>query len=190
MKLENLAFNKTLGFEPKVEDINVPKQGGGTLRMKSTSREFGFNGCLYTCKVIMDSDENVKLIRLAYSKIPTAPVRTHIELTNITSNEDIKNYFESILLRLKVTIDQVYSEQKIQNVFEYLRDLGAVLKVVDNKIYFELDGFGIDIKLNGNDEWDIYLNGKQISTHKTLQDAAWDMKAIRKKNFALIPNIV
>ena len=58
------------------------------------------------------------------------------------------------------------------------------------KVYFELDGFGINIKLNSNDEWDIYLNGKQISTHKTLQEAAWDMKAIRKKNFALIPNII
>lgn len=171
MKLENLAFNKTLGFEPKVEDINVPKQGGGTLRMKSTSREFGFNGCLYTCKVIMDSDENVKLIRLAYSKIPTAPVRTYIELTDIVSNDDVKKYFENILLRLKVSIDQIYRETKAQNVFE-------------------LDGFNIKIKLNSNEEWETYLNDKQISTHKALRDAAYDINDIRKKNFALIPNIV
>lgn len=190
MKLEDLAYNKVLGYEPKVNKINVPSQDGGIFIKKITEREFSFNGCIYTCKILMALDETVESIRMSYSKIPVSPIRTNIELTNITSNEDIKNYFESILLRLKVTIDQVYSEQKIQNVFEYLRDLGAVLKVVDDKIYFELDGFGIEIKLNSNDEWDIYLNGKQISTHKTLQDAAWDMKAIRKKNFALIPNIV
>lgn len=190
MKLENLAFNKTLGFEPKVEDINVPKQGGGTLRMKSTSREFSFNGCIYTCKVIMDSDENVKLIRMSYSKIPTAPVRTIIELTDIVSNDDVKKYFETILLRLKVSIDQIYRETKAQNVFEYISDLGGILKVVDGKVYFELDGFDIKIKLNDNDEWDIYLKGKQISTNKTLREAAWDMNNIRKENFALIPNIL
>lgn len=190
MKLEDLAYNKVLGYEPKVNKINVPAQGGGIFIKKITERGFSFNGCLYTCKILMALDESIDSIRMSYSKIPVAPVRTIIELTNITSNEDIKNYFESILLRLKVTIDQVYSEQKIQNVFEYLRDLGAVLKVVDDKVYFELDGFGINIKLNSNDEWDIYLNGKQISTHKTLQEAAWDMKAIRKKNFALIPNII
>ena len=190
MKLENLVYNKVLGYEPKVQKINVPAQGGGTFIKKITEREFSFNGCIYTCKILMALDESIDSIRMSYSKIPVAPVRTIIELTNITSNEDIKNYFESILLRLKVSIDQIYSEPKIQDVFEYLRDLGAVLKVVDDKIYFELDGFGIDIRLNSNDEWDIYLNGKQISTHKTLQDAAWDMKAIRKKNFVLIPNII
>ena len=190
MKLENLAFNKTLGFEPKVKDINVPKQGGGTLIMKSTEREFSFNGCLYTCKVIMDSDENVKLIRLTYSKIPTAPVRTRIELTDIVSNDDVKKYFETILLRLKVSIDQIYRETKAQDVFEYIKDLGGILKIVDGKVYFELDGFNIKIKLNSNEEWETYLNDKQISTHKTLRDAAYDINDIRKKNFALIPNIV
>lgn len=190
MKLENLAFNKTLGFEPKVKDITVPKQGGGTLIMKSTEREFSFNGCLYTCKVIMDSDENVKLIRLAYSKIPTAPVRTHIELTDIVSNDDAKKYFETILLRLKVSIDQIYRETKAQDVFEYIKDLGGILKIVDGKVYFELDGFNIKIKLNSNEEWETYLNDKQVSTHKTLREAAWDINDIRKKNFALIPNIL
>lgn len=190
MKLENLAFNKTLGFEPKVKDITVPKQGGGTLIMKSAEREFSFNGCLYTCKVIMDSDENVKLIRLAYSKIPTAPVRTHIELTDIVSNDDVKKYFETILLRLKVSIDQIYRESKAEGVFEYIRDLGGILKIVDGKVYFELDGFNIKIKLNSNEEWETYLNDKQVSTHKTLRDAAYDINDIRKKNFALIPNIV
>ena len=190
MKLEDLAYNKVLGYEPKVNKINVPSQDGGIFIKKITEREFSFNGCLYTCKILMALDESIDSIRMTYSKIPVSPIRTHIELTNITSNEDIKNYFESILLRLKVTIDQVYSEQKIQNVFEYLRDLGAVLKVVDGKVYFELDGFDIDIKLNSNDEWDIYLNGKQISTHKTLQEAVCDMKDIRKENFALIPNII
>lgn len=190
MKLENLAFNKTLGFEPKVEDINVPKQGGGTLRLKSTSREFSFNGCIYTCKVIMDSDENVKLIRLTYSKIPVSPIRTHIELTDITNNDDIKKYFETILLRLKVSIDQIYKETKAEGVFEYIKDLGGILKIVDGKVYFELDGFDIKIKLNGNDEWDTYLNGKQISTDKTLREAAWAVNKVRKENFALIPNII
>lgn len=190
MKLEDLAFNKTLGFKPKVEDINVPKQGGGTLKMKSTSREFSFNGCLYTCKVMMDSDENVKLIRLSYSKIPTAPVRTIIELTDIVSNDSIKKYFESILLRLKVSIDQIYNETKAQDVFEYIKDLGGILKIVDSKVYFELEGFNIRIILNNNDEWDTYLNGNQVSTHKTLREAAWDINDIRKKNFALIPNII
>lgn len=164
-------------------------KGGGIFIKKITEREFSFNGCIYTCKILMSLDESINSIGMLYSKIPVLPVKTFIELTNITSNEDIKNYFESILLRLKVTIDQVYNERKIQDIFEYLRDLGAVLKVVDGKIYFELDRFGIDIKLNDNDEWDIYLNGKQISTHKTLQEAALDMKDIRKENFALIPNI-
>lgn len=190
MKLEDLAFNRVLGFEPKVEDINVPKQGGGTLRMKSTSREFSFNGCLYTCKIIMKSDETVELIRLSYSKIPVAPVRTIIELTDITNNADIKKYFETILLRLKVSIDQIYSETKAKDTFEYINDLGGILKVIDGKVYFELDGFNIKIKLNSNEEWDTYLNGKQISTNKTLREAAWDVNDVRKKNFALIPNIV
>lgn len=190
MKLEDLAYNKVLGYEPKVYKINVPTQSGSILRKRITELEFRFNECIYTCEILMSLDESINSIRLSYFKIPVAPVKTIIELTNITSNEDIKNYFETILLRLKVTIDQIYSEQKIQDIFEYLRDLGAVLKVVDDKVYFELDGFGIDIKLNGNDGWDIYLNGKQISTHKTLQEAVWDMKAIRKKNFALIPNII
>jgi hypothetical protein len=190
MKLENLAFNKTLGFEPKVEDINVPRQGSGTLRLKSTSRKFSFNGCIYTCKIIIDSDENVKLIRMSYSKIPTAPVRTIIELTDITNNDDIKKYFETILLRLKVSIDQIYRETKAQNVFEYIKDLDGILKIVDGKVYFELDGFNIRIELNSNEEWETYLNDKQISTHKTLREATWDINDIRKKNFALIPNIV
>ena len=122
MKLEDLAYNKVLGYEPKVNKINVPAQGGGIFIKKITEREFSFNGCPYTCKILMALDESIDSIRMSYSKIPVAPVRTIIELTNITSNEDIKNYFESILLRLKVTIDQVYSEQKIQNVFEYLRE--------------------------------------------------------------------
>ena len=189
MKLEDLAYNKVLGYEPKVNKINVPSQDGGIFIKKITEREFGFNGCIYTCKVLMALDETIDSIRLSYSKIPVAPVKTIIELTNITSNEDIKKYFESILLRLKATIDQIYSDQKIQDVFEYIRDLGAVLKVVDDKIYFELDGYGIKISLNSNNEWDIYLNGVQISNHKTLREAAWDMKDIRKENFALIPNI-
>lgn len=158
--------------------------------MRYTSREFSFNGCLYTCKVIIDSDENVKLIRLSYSKIPTAPVRTIIEPTDIVSNDDVKKYFETILLRLKVSIDQIYKETKAQNVFEYIKDLGGILKVVDGKVYFELDGFNIKIKLNINEEWETYLNDKQVSTHKTLREAAWDINDIRKKNFALIPNIV
>lgn len=190
MKLEDLTFNKTLGFEPKVEDINVPKQGGGTFKMKSTSREFSFNGCLYTCKVIMKSDETVELIRMSYSKIPVAPIRTIIELTNIVSNDAVRKYFENIILRLKVSIDQIYSETKAQDVFEYIKDLGGILKIVDSKVYFELEGFNIKIILNSNDEWETHLNGKQVSTHKTLREAAYDINDIRKKNFALIPNII
>jgi hypothetical protein len=190
MKLEDLAFNRVLGFEPKVEDINVPKQGGGTLIRKSTSREFSFNGCLYTCKVIMKPDETVELIRMTYSKIPTAPVRTIIELTDISDNDTIKKYFEGILLRLKVSIDQIYRETKAKDTFEYINDLGGILKVVDGEVCFELDGFNIKIELNKNDEWDTYLNNKQVSTNKTLRDAFWDVNKIRKENFALIPNIV
>lgn len=190
MKLEDLAYNKVLGYEPKINKINVPKQGGGTLIKKITEREFSFNGCLYTCKILMALDGTVESIRMTYSKIPVSPIRTHIELTNITSNEDIKKYFETILLRLKVSIDQIYKETKAQNVFEYIKDLGGILKVVDGKVYFELDGFNIKIKLNSNEEWEIYLNDKQISSHKTLREAAWDINNIRKENFALIPNII
>lgn len=190
MKLENLAFNKTLGYEPKVNKINVPSQDGGIFIKKITEREFSFNGCIYTCKILMALDETIDSIRLSYSKIPTAPVRTIIELTDIVSNDDVKKYFENILLRLKVSIDQIYRESKAQDVFEYIKDLGGILKIVDGKVYFELDGFNIKIKLNSNEEWETYLNDKQISTHKTLREAAWDINDIRKKNFALIPNIV
>lgn len=86
MKLEDLAYNKVLGYEYKVQKINVPKQGGGTLIKKITEREFSFNGCLYTCKILMALDETVESIRMSYSKIPVSPIRTNIELTNITSN--------------------------------------------------------------------------------------------------------
>lgn len=190
MKLEDLAYNKVLGYEPKINKINVPKQGGGTLIKKITEREFSFNQCIYTCKILMALDETVESIRMTYSKIPVSPIRTHIELTDITSNEDIKKYFESILLRLKVSIDQIYKETKAEGVFEYIKDLGGILKIVDGKVYFELDGFNIKIKLNSSEEWETYLNDKQISTHKTLRDAAYDINDIRKKNFALIPNIL
>ncbi len=190
MKLEDLAYNKVLGYEPKINKINVPSQDGGIFIKKITEREFSFNGCIYTCKILMALDETIDSIRMSYSKIPTPPVRTIIELTNIVSNDDVKKYFETILLRLKVSIDQIYRETKAQNVFEYIRDLGGILKIVDGKVYFELDGFDIKIKLNDNDEWDTYLKGKQISTNKTLREAAWDMNNIRKENFALIPNIL
>lgn len=190
MKLEDLAYNKVLGYEPKINKINVPSQDGGIFIKKITEREFSFNGCIYTCKILMALDETIDSIRMSYSKIPTAPVRTIIELTDITNNDDIKKYFEGILLRLKVSIDQIYRETKAQDVFEYINELGGILKVVDGKVYFELDGFDIKIKLNDNDEWDTYLNGKQISTDKTLREAAWAVNKVRKENFALIPNIV
>ena len=117
------------------------------------------------------------------------PVKTLIILTDLVSNDAIKKYFENAILSLKVTTDQIYSDIKIQEVFDSIRGLDGILKVVDGKVYFDLEGFNIKIELNSDNEWDVCLDGEQVSSHNTLHDAVFSVIDIHKKNFVLVSNI-
>ena len=75
-------------------------------------------------------------------------------------------------------------------MFDRIRGLGGILKVVDGKVYFDLEGFNIKIELNGDNEWDVCLDGKQVSSHNILRDAVFSVIDFHKKNFVLVSNII
>lgn len=75
-------------------------------------------------------------------------------------------------------------------MFDRIRGLDGILKVVDCKVYFDLEGFNIKIELNSDNEWDVCLDGKQVSSHNTLRDAVFSVIDFHKKNFVLVSNII
>ena len=182
MKFKELAFDKTLGFVPEVEEI--------AHGLKITDRQFTFNNSLYNCTVIID-DENVKSIMINYTKVPNLPVKTFIKLTDVENNDKVKRYFENVLLKLGVSIDLAQRQFKVKDTLERIENLGGILKITDGKVYFKIEALDLKIKLNENNGWDlVYLNSRLNSSHDTLSQAVLIAVDNIKKEGGLLPNII
>ena len=178
MKLEELNFHKVLGFQYDVADM-----GNG---LKITNSEFEFNNLLCGCDIIIGRDDEIVSLSLYRSILDIDVV---IKLTNIASNTDIKRYFENVLTRLQISKKEIDTHSKAKNTIERIAEMGGVLYVTNNNVYFTLDSFDLKIKLNTENGWDVCHLGKITSTHETLSQAVLIIVDDIKKEGALLPNI-
>ena len=178
MKLEELNFHKVLGFPYDVVDL-----GNG---LKMTNREFEFNNLLCGCDIIIGKDDKIVSLSLYRSILDIDVV---IKLTNIVSNTDIKRYFENVLTRLQISKKEIDTHSKAKNTIERIAEMGGVLYVTNNNVYFTLDSFDLKIKLNTENGWDVCHLDKITSTHETLSQAVLIIVEDIRKEGALLPNI-
>ena len=202
MELKNLVIDKILTgamFEQDKEIKKISRTINGVSKMRDyCMRRIIFNGTSYPCEIYLDKDQNIEGIRLninpeyseiLYTHIPPVWI-TIIDTDKVSSNLEIKEYFESILLRFDIASNIRFSDNDKIAVLNRIRLLYGNIVVTNSKVEIRFDKFDIIIELV-DDGWKVispHLDEPVIKV--TLFSAVNAIEDTITDRCTLLPNIL
>lgn len=202
MELKNLIIDKILTgamFEQDKEIKKISRTINGVSKMRDyCMRRIIFNGTSYPCEIYLDKDQNIEGIRLnidpeyseiLYTHIPPVGI-TIINTDKVSSNLEIKEYFESILLRFDIASNIRFSDNDKIAVLNRIRLLYGNIVVTNSKVEIRFDKFNIIIELV-DDGWKVispHLDDPVIKV--TLFSAVNAIEDTISDKCTLLPNIL
>ena len=200
----NIAPPITSNMDPTFDNGKI-KKISRTINGVSKMRDFcirylEFNDKIYQCEIYLDTDRvNIEGIRLEiepeYSSILytyTPPVGVIIINTDkVSSNLEIKEYFENILLRFDVASNVRYVDSDKIGVLNRIRLLYGHIEVTDSDIKIKFDKFNIAIELIDGDKWKVTSpHLEEPVTKATLFAAVDTIEDTISEKCTLLPNIL
>ena len=202
MELKNLVIDKILTgamFEQDKEIKKISRTINGVSKMRDYCMwRIIFNGTSYPCEIYLDKDQNIEGIRLnidpeyseiLYTHIPPVGI-TIINTDKVSSNLEIKEYFESILLRFDIASNIRFSDNDKIAVLNRIRLLYGNIVVTNSKVEIRFDKFNIIIELV-DDGWKVispHLDEPVIKV--TLFSAVNAIEDTISDRCTLLPNIL
>lgn len=202
MELKNLIIDKILTgamFEQDKEIKKISRTINGISKMRDyCMRRIIFNGTSYPCEIYLDKDQNIEGIRLnidpeyseiLYTHIPPVGI-TIINTDKVSSNLEIKEYFESILLRFDIASNIRFSDNDKIAVLNRIRLLYGNIIVTNSKVEIRFDKFDIIIELV-DDGWKVISpHLDEPVTKATLFTAINTIEDTISEKCTLLPNIL
>lgn len=204
MELKDLIIATPIASNMKPDDNKIKKISrtiNGVSRMRDFCiRHLKFNDIVYQCEIYLDKDRvNIEGIRLEivpeysstlYTYIPPVGV-VIINTDKVSSNLEIKEYFENILLRFDVASNVRYADSDKIGVLNRIRLLYGYIAVTDSDIKIKFDKFNITIELVDDDKWKVtsphldepVTKATLFATMNTIEDTISD-------RCTLLPNIL
>ena len=204
MELKDLIIATPIASNMKPDDNKIKKISrtiNGISKMRDFCiRHLKFNDIVYQCEIYLDTDRvNIEGIRLEivpeysstlYTYIPPVGV-VIINTDKVSSNLEIKEYFENILLRFDVASNVRYADSDKIGVLNRIRLLYGYIAVTDSDIKIKFDKFNMIIELVDDDKWKVtspHLD--EPVTKATLFAAMNTIEDTISDRCTLLPNIL
>jgi hypothetical protein len=204
MELKDLIIATPIASNMKPDDNKIKKISrtiNGVSKMRDFCiRHLKFNDIVYQCEIYLDKDRvNIEGIRLEivpeysstlYTYIPPVGV-VIINTDKVSSNLEIKEYFENILLRFDVASNVRYADSDKIGVLNRIRLLYGYIAVTDSDIKIKFDKFNMSIELVDDDKWKVispHLDEPVIKV--TLFSAVNAIEDTISDRCTLLPNIL
>ena len=204
MELKDLIIATPIASNMKPDDNKIKKISrtiNGVSKMRDFCiRHLKFNNIVYQCEIYLDKDRvNIEGIRLEivpeysstlYTYIPPVGV-VIINTDKVSSNLEIKEYFENILLRFDVASNVRYADSDKIGVLNRIRLLYGYIVVTDSDIKIKFDKFNMTIELVDDDKWKVtspHLD--EPVTKATLFAAMNTIEDTISDRCTLLPNIL
>lgn len=206
MQLKDLIIAPpiTSNMDPTTDNGKI-KKISRTINGVSKMRDFcirylEFNDKVYKCEIYLDTDRvNIEGIRLEiepeysptlYTYIPPVGV-VIINTDKVKSNLEIKEYFESILLRFDVASNVRYVDSDKIGVLNRIRLMYGYIVVTDSDVKIRFDKFNIAIELVDSDKWKVTSpHLEEPVTKATLFTAINTIEDTISEKCTLLPNIL
>lgn len=204
MELKDLIIATPIASNMKPDDNKI-KKISRTINGVSKMRDFcirylKFNDKVYQCEIYLDTDRvNIEGIRLEIEPKYSSNLYTYtppvgiviINTDKVKSNLEIKEYFESILLRFDVASNVRYVDSDKIGVLNRIRLMYGYIIVTDSDVKIRFDKFNIAIELVDSDKWKVtspHLDGPV--TKATLFTAINTIEDTISEKCTLLPNIL